>query len=81
MTETSPYAQDFVQGVKVIRHDEENGSDPLKLGRRIVRLLQRRRMPFRLRIASSDQHLAAILHGLLPGSIMNRILRFYYLRR
>lgn len=81
MTETSPYAQDFVQGVKVIRHDEENGSDPLKLGRRIALLLQRRRMPFRLRIASPDQHLAAILHGLLPGSIMNRILRFYYLRR
>ncbi|MBE5804424.1 MAG: SDR family oxidoreductase [Clostridiales bacterium] len=75
----SPYGQDFLRGTAVIRHDEQNGSDPAKLGRGIVRALGRRRMPFRLRVASADQHLAVYLHKLLPARLNERVLRSYYL--
>lgn len=33
MTDASPYWADFRKGTEAIRRDEENGSDPAKLGR------------------------------------------------
>ncbi len=79
MSESSPYADDFADTTAIIRHDEHNGSDPDRLGDRIARLLARRRMPLRKRIASPDQRLAVWLHAMLPGRLNSRILRGYYL--
>ncbi len=77
----SPYAEDFRRGTGVIHHDEQHGSDPDALGREIARLLKRRSMPLRKRVASPDQRLAVWLHDLLPGRVNSLILRRYYLRR
>lgn len=79
MGETSPYAADFADTTAIIRHDEHNGSDPDRLGQKIGRLLRRRHLPLRTRIASPDQRLAVWLHALLPGRLNSRILRGYYL--
>lgn len=78
MGENSPYEEDFISAARVIHRDERDGSDPDALGRRIAKVIGWRRMPFRLRIARADQHLAVYLHdALLPG--MNAmILRRYY---
>lgn len=75
----SPYAKDFEHGTAVIRRDEHNGCDPARLGRKVAVALQRRRMPFRLRVASADQHLAVWLHKLLPARLNEQVLRIYYL--
>lgn len=77
----SAYAAAFEAGTAVIRHDEAHGSDPDRLGRKVAALLKKRRMPLRLRIASPDQHLAVILHDVLPGWLNQLILRGYYLGR
>ena len=61
-----------------IHHDEENGLFPDRLGRKIVRNAQRRHMRFRLRVAKPDQHLAVLLHTLLPTSLNRKILCSYY---
>ena len=74
-----PYAADYAKGTAVIRRDEQNGSDPDRLGDRVASLLARKRMPLRTRIASPDQRLAVVLHRLLPGRINEAILRSYYL--
>ena len=54
----SPYAAPMEHGIAVINRDESGGSDPARLGRRVARLLLRRKMPLRVCIASADQHLA-----------------------
>ncbi len=79
MTDASPYAAEFAKGTAVIHRDEQGGSDPDKLGRKIAKLLGRRHLPLRKRIASPDQRLAVALHRLLPGNLNSRILRSYYL--
>ncbi len=75
----SPYDANFSRGIATIAHDEENGSDPDKLGDKVAHLLQRRRMPLRKRVAKFDQHLAVILHSFIPARIMQFILTQYYL--
>ena len=77
----SPYAAAYESGVARIAHDEHNGSDPDMLGRKIARTLDRKRIPFRKRIASADQHLAVYVHRLLPAKLNAAILRSYYIRK
>lgn len=75
----SPYAAPMEHGIAVINRDEAGGSDPARLGRRVARLLLRRKMPLRVCIASADQHLAVWMHRLLPAGACMEILRKYYL--
>lgn len=74
----SPYAGAYAQTVAVIARDESHGSDPQVLGRKVVRALSRKHMPFRLRVASLDQHFAVIIHDILPARLYAHILRSYY---
>ncbi|NLB37958.1 MAG: SDR family oxidoreductase [Clostridiales bacterium] len=62
----------------VIARDERTGLSPEKLALRVVRALDRRTPPFRLRVASLGQHIAVILHDLLPGGLFLRLLSLYY---
>ena len=78
MTDHSPYLAAFQKGTAVIAHDEENGSDPDILGEKIARALTKRRMPRRLRVAKWDQHLAVVLHDLLPARFFDGIIGPYY---
>jgi len=78
MMDASPYREDFRSATSVISHDEHNGSDPDALGRKVAKVLKRKKMPFRKCIASPDQHLAVLLHRLLPWGVNSRILRDYY---
>ena len=81
MSPNSPYAEEYESSTGVIRHDEQNGSDPDALGRKIAKTLDRKAIPFRKRIASPDQHLAVYAHKLLPAKLNATILRSYYIRR
>ena len=81
MNEASPYAEAYESGVARIAHDEHNGSDPDVLGRKIARTLDRKRIPFRKRIASMDQHMAVYVHRLLPAKLNAAVLRSYYIRK
>ncbi len=78
-TADSPvYHPSFDNVIGVIAHDEKNGSDPDRLGEKVVRLMRRRRPPLRKRIASADQHLAVFLHRILPGNLFSSIIAAYY---
>ena len=81
MTEQSPYAAAYRSATEQIHHDETNGSDPDALGRKIARMLNRKRMPLRKRIASADQHLAVYVHRFLGARINSAVLRKYYIKR
>jgi len=81
MNEASPYAEAYQSATAQIHHDETNGSDPNILGDKIARILDRKHIPFRKRIASADQHLAVYVHRFLGARINAAILRTYYIRR
>ncbi len=74
----SPYAAAYRSAVAKIAHDEQQGSDPDKLGLRIAHALQKKRLPCKLIIASPSQRLAVLLHKLLPTRLFARIIRSYY---
>ncbi len=76
--ESAAYHPSFENVTAVIRRDEENGSDPERLGEKVVRLSRRKRMPLRKRIASPDQHLAVFLHRILPGRLFSSVIASYY---
>ena len=81
MTDRSPYAAAYDSATKQIHHDETNGSDPDVLGRKITKILDRNRIPFRKRIASADQHLAVYIHRFLGARINGAVLRKYYIKK
>lgn len=78
MTAGSPYQAAFDVGTGVIAWDEMHGSAPDALGKKIARALKKRRLPRRLRVAKGDQHLAVILHDLLPAWAFDGIIGSYY---
>lgn len=78
MADDSPYKAAFDAGTAQIAHDEQNGSDPDKLGEKIARALKKKRLPRRLRVAKPDQHLAVILHDILPAGLFDRVIIPYY---
>lgn len=78
MEKESPYAPAFERAARCIAWDEAHGSDPDRLGRKIAGALKRKRLPRRMRVASPDQHLAVVLHDVLPGRLFARIIGSYY---
>lgn len=78
MTKESPYLAAFEKGTAAIARDEKNGSDPDRLGEKIVGALEKKRLPARLRVAKIDQHFAVFLHDLLPSNLFSAILSSYY---
>ena len=81
MKPDSPYAAEYETATAVIHHDEQNGSDPDALGRQIARMLDKKTIPFRKRIASADQHLAVYIHRLVPAKMNAWVLRKYYIKK
>lgn len=79
MGEKSPYAEAFQSATDKIHQDETGGSDPEKLGRKVAKMLGKKRIPFRKRIAKPDQHLAVVLHDVLPLRLNEMILTGYYI--
>lgn len=76
--DASPYQDRYVSTCKVIHRDETGGSDPDTLGRKVAKALARKHLPFRLRVAKPDQHLAVWLHDVLLPGLNGKILRDYY---
>ena len=81
MSADSPYAAEYESTTRRIHHDESNGSDPDVLGRKIARTLDRKKIPYRKRIASTDQHLAVYMHRFLKAKWNAAVLRKYYIRK
>ena len=78
MSGHSPYKAAFEEGTAIIARDEAGGSDPDALGQRIAKVLKKKRLPRRLRVAKLDQHLAVVLHDLLPARWFDHIIGNYY---
>ena len=78
MHKDNPYYERYQKGIQVIAHDEENGSDPKKLGKKVAWALQKKHLPCKLLIAKWDQRLAVVLHDVLPVKWFARFISMYY---
>ncbi len=78
MDENNPYRGPYERTIKSIRHDEENGSDPKKLGEKLVRVLRKKHLPLRKCIASPLQHAAVFLHRVMISAHFNRLIALFY---
>ncbi len=81
MTPQSPYWDAYQKGTAVIAHDEENGSSPKALGKKVARALKRKRLPGKMCIAKWDQHLAVMLHDVLPVKLFSAFIASYYKKK
>lgn len=80
MGEDSPYAGHFASATAVIDRDENKGGDPNCLGRRVAKLIERKKLPFRYRITRLDESFAVWIHDLLPASWNYALLRSHYFK-
>ena len=78
MTGKSPYAAAYETGTARIHRDETGGSDPDRLGRIIARRLDRKRIPFRLRIGTLKESLAVYIHRFGGARLNAAVVRQYY---
>jgi NAD(P)-dependent dehydrogenase (short-subunit alcohol dehydrogenase family) len=62
----------------IIAKDEAQGQDPDRFGRRLARVMGRKRLPVRLRAATLKESFALIMHDVLPGRLFLRFLAGYY---
>ncbi|MDD2428321.1 MAG: SDR family oxidoreductase [Eubacteriales bacterium] len=74
------YRPAFLAGTATIARDEKEGGDPIILGKKVARALDRRLLPARLRVAKITQHMAVFLHDVLPSNLFLRALSVYYHR-
>ena len=76
--ESSPYRAAYQSACATIARDECGGLSPDRLGQKVVKNANRKRMRFRLRVAKPDQRLAVLLHTVFPARAQFAILRGYY---
>ncbi len=78
---TACYQQARDKAIARIHRDEATGGVPARLGRKVARAMNRRRMPLRLRVTQPPETLAIVLHDLLPSNLFTRLLSMYYCGR
>ncbi len=76
---TSPaFREDCGRAAAVIARDERSGADPARLGEKVSRLLEKRRMPVRLYVGSPLNRLAILLHNAICSQTYLRLQSAYY---
>ena len=76
--QSPPYKAACARTAAVMARDERGGSDPARLGKKVARALNRRRMPMRLPVAMPSQRAAIVLHDILPSGLFQTCLSAYY---
>lgn len=75
----SPLYQESFERVRSIVHqDETRGGDPERFGRRLAKVMDRKRLPARFRVTAAKEDAAIILHDVLPGRLFQKFLGNYY---
>lgn len=73
-----PYNKQFETTIGVIEKDEANGWEPVKLARKLVKIVDSKNPKQRYIIASFEQKLAVVLKYTLPGKLFRWILEDHY---
>lgn len=72
------YGPVFRHSLELIEREENGGLKPVKMARRIVRIVECRRPRLRYVVANAEQWLSVAIKRILPGNLFVGILRSYY---
>ncbi|MEG1748780.1 MAG: SDR family oxidoreductase [Tannerellaceae bacterium] len=72
------YKTAFARTMEIIEKAEHQGCAPVKLGKAVCKLVNSKHPPLRLRVGPMEQVLFAGCKGILPGRLMQWIVRFFY---
>ena len=75
---TQDYRESFERVCHTIHRDESQGGQPQAFAKKLVRAMERKRLPARLRATTIKEYAAVVLHDLLPGRLFHRFLSGYY---
>lgn len=70
--------ESFERGIAVIARDEAHGSDPNIFARKVARVMGKKKLPFRLRVATPKEYFALVMHDILPGRLYLDMLAQHY---
>ena len=76
--ENSPYQQTQQTVEAVVEYDEQHGSDPLIIARRIEKIISSSHPRLRYRLGSFSQRFAAMLKGVISDRVVQWLLMKYY---
>ncbi|TXT48575.1 MAG: oxidoreductase [Spirochaetes bacterium] len=74
----SPYKDLFSHVLCKQENDEMHGSNPSLAAKEVLRLVRRRALPVRKSVGPLIQRIAAVLKGLIPGSLFEKLYNLYY---
>lgn len=74
----SPYYKYYIAGTEKIHNDEQNGMDPERVAKAVLKLINAKNPPFRKVVATLTQRSSVWLHKFLPGTTFNKIITDYY---
>lgn len=72
------YSNAFTQAMKIIEHEEINGSSPRKFAKVLCKLVDYKHPPFRTQVGAWKQTVFLRCKKWLPAKCTQTILRFYY---
>jgi len=75
---SSPYQKKAIETMKVVEHDEQQGSSPEKIAIVIGKILLDSRPRLRYRVGPFSQKFIAVMKGIFPYSLTQWILMKYY---
>lgn len=78
ISSSSPYAEMEKRTTEIFEHDEQQGTDPIKLAHLIEKIMDKKHPKLRYRVGSFSQKLAASLKGVISDKIVQWILMKYY---
>lgn len=73
-----PYTTQFEKTLSIIEKDESKGWNPVRLAKKLVKIVENPNPKQRYIIASFEQKLAVMIKKLLPGKLFRKILQDHY---
>jgi len=77
-SKSSPYSESVKKTTEILEHDEQQGTDPIKLAYLIEKIIKKSHPKVRYRVGSFSQKFAASLKGVISDRIVQWILMKYY---
>ena len=78
LADSSPYSESVKKTTTVFEHDEQHGTDPIKLAKLVDKIIRSSHPKLRYRVGSLSQRFAASLKGTISDRIVQWILMKYY---
>ena len=75
---TSAYYDRYIRVTNKIAHDEDTGSEPMKLAEVVYSVTKKKNPNLRYTVGKLDQRLSAILKRILPARVFESIVSVYY---